>query len=511
MEKIEEQIATSGNKITNIFQGYNTFYDEGCLHALTGVTESGAGSIETRCKVVTNFESFSSAINLSASASVSYLDIGGASDKATFTRDLSLTTYSISVIAYGHKVSENLSVKTVQFIEGVTPPTSDTLKSFYRKYGDSYISQIKKGAEYIGIYTFFAQTKEEQQSIQNTLSVNGIYDGIKFDSEIQNKLSQVRKNVNTRQSFSQILFGFNSMKLPDQNEIGKFLDNEFASTKPDAPTIISYSTSGYETVLDNDAFGSIEKTRQLFDGKFTSLTLAEVISNMAYLRNQVDFISSVYLTYGIDEGSDPKFFNNRTKIAEDWKTLSSLVTQIYDKPYERFTIPKLDSLTFGVPELTVRIEENAPWGGDSGAPFQDVTYMSVHSQTKISRIVMRGGAWVDCLEVTYVNAEGKKTVCTHGGNGGAESLPFNLQPRERIISIKGTATAERYIYQLEFKTNYNQQFKWPLKPDGAAKMFPPLELKDNQVILGFGGRAGKYLDQLQPIICTFIPAEWIKQ
>ncbi|GMA59716.1 jacalin-like lectin [Alicyclobacillus fastidiosus] len=93
------------------------------------------------------------------------------------------------------------------------------------------------------------------------------------------------------------------------------------------------------------------------------------------------------------------------------------------------------------------------------------------------------------------------------GRGGKASQPFNLQPRERLTTISGTAG--KYVNQLQFKTNYEQPFVWPPSPDGA-KVFPVLSLNKNQVILGFQGRSGGYLDQLQPVICTFSPAVWLE-
>ena len=206
MEQVQESQMVKGqlSGVANIFQGYNTFSDSGCLHALEGIHEDAGASLSVQCKIAKDFKSFTDAINLSASASVSYMGFG-ASDKASFFKSLSLTTYSISVIAYGHKVSENLVAKTVNFKDGVQIPIPDkpeTLKRFYEQYGDSYVSQIKRGGEYIGVFVFYAQTLEEQQIIQNTLSGSGVINGAKFDADLSVKLSNSKVGSNKTKFFS---------------------------------------------------------------------------------------------------------------------------------------------------------------------------------------------------------------------------------------------------------------------------------------------------------------------
>ncbi|GMA59715.1 jacalin-like lectin [Alicyclobacillus fastidiosus] len=421
---VESNLVTGRLNVANIFQGYNTFSDSGCLSALHGQYDDIGAVLTTQYRVVTDFESFTRAINLSASASVSYLGYS-VSDKASFAQSLSLTTYSITVIAYGHKVSENRVARDVKWREGVEIPTPTTLNAFYQQYGDSFVSQIKRGAEYIGVYVFYAQSREEQQSIQNTLAAKGIYDGVTLSASLQSGLSEVQQSVQTRQRFAQVLYGFKSLKLPSPDNIASFLDGEFATREPDAPTVISYATSGYETALNTEVFKPIERTRRLFDGQFTSVTLAQVIAKMAYLKNQVEYIGRVYDTYGWNNENDSTYVNNAKIIESDWSELSSLITKIYDDPSQQYEIPDLQSLKFGVPELNFRINANEPyWGGSGGDAFQDVTYKSVLNQTRIARIVIRGGAYVDRLEVTYVDGNGKETTWWHGGEGGKPASPL---------------------------------------------------------------------------------------
>ena len=100
------------------------------------------------------------------------------------------------------------------------------------------------------------------------------------------------------------------MQLPDQNNIGTFLENQFATTVPDQPTVISFATSGYESVLNNGVFQPIKDTRTLFDGQYVDESLAQIIAKMADLKNQVGYIARVYDTYDWAQANDPKFMSN---------------------------------------------------------------------------------------------------------------------------------------------------------------------------------------------------------
>ena len=192
------------------------------------------------------------------------------------------------------------------------------------------------------------------------------------------------------------------------------------------------------------------------------------------------------------------------QVKDDWSQLSSLITNINNDPTQQYKLPQLKSLNNGVPELNFQLTANEPhWGSDGGSPFQDVTYKSVLNQTRISRIVILGGLWVDQIEVTYIDGNGRETKYQHGG-GGTPGTPLNLQPHEYITMISGTAGG--YVNQLKFETNLKQVFVWPPSPQEAAPF--SCTIGKNQVLIGFQGRSGHFLDWMYFLIRTFLPATW---
>jgi len=261
--------------------------------------------------------------------------------------------------------------------------------------------------------------------------------------------------------------------------------------------------------LQDDVFTPIVATRDLFDDPFRTETIAEQCCNLTFAKNQAQSIDSIYRTYapGLNSDFDKQFKERFSKINSEWQTLKNLVADINKDPTQTYQIHPIESLSYGSPILKILINPVTPyWGGDGGGPFQDITYRSVLNHTRISQIVMHGGALVDKIEVTYTSDTGTTTV-SHGGGGGSPSSPFNLQASETIVQISGTAN--NIVCQLAFKTNYDQYFVWPPKPEGASA-FPTWNKGSNEIMIGFQGRSGEYLDQLQPLICTFKDAVWEK-
>lgn len=500
MESKKEQYSIAS--VVEMFQGYNSFTGKAAFKAVKGDFLQGDTNSKIKSVIVTDSSTMSKTLEISVSAGVSFMGTS-VNDKADFMDSLSLTTNSVSIVAYGSRITEHLVADEAEFI-AKSPPSIDDLLLFYKKHGDSFISEIVKGIEYIGVFTFYCQTKTHKESLSNTLTANGIVDGVKWDASLAMKLSSISEQTKTRQKWSQQMFGLNNVPYPEMQDVTKWLSETFPTLISDNATTVRYSATGYE-VLSN-VFDTIATTRQIFDsGVSKSPTVSTRCTAMSELTAQAQFVKDVYGYYALKPDFDKVFNTNFEAIEADTGTLHGLIEQIRLNPTVSYTVPSLPSLGLGLPVLNFAIETPVRAGGGGGGPYQDVTYLSVLSLTRIVSITMRGGNWVDRLDVSYRAKTGEEKVDMHGGGGGGQSNPLNLQEDEYIKSVSGVSG--NLINQIRWETSKGQRLIFPPHPDGAGA-FGPWTADDHQRLLGFQGRSGIYLDQLELVVCSFQFAIW---
>jgi hypothetical protein len=302
----------------------------------------------------------------------------------------------------------------------------------------------------------------------------------------------------------------------------------FGTLKPNVPTVISYGTTGYEHVNGfAPLFGQIVENRDLFEGTDGQAGLSANLSTLATLKNQIAWIQQVYQTYGyagdvnmVTIGAGGRAY----QVLDDYTQLATAIDVIAQDPTKAAEVPALPSLAYGSPELAFELVPGTtpPWGGTNGTgtggnPYVDVTAKgetstpgqttySILGQTTIGSLQVRGGAYVNCLLVGYQSATQALSVTLHGADrGGALSTQLTLQPGEFVTSISGMAG--EYVNQLTFQTSLGQQLTFPPQPWQAAQKWD-WAVPAGSVLVGFQGRSGADLDQLQPLLCTFSPATW---
>src|SRR5215213_3735396 len=75
-----------------------------------------------------------------------------------------------------------------------------------------------------------------------------------------------------------------------------------------------------------------------------------------------------------------------------------------------------------------------PFGGGGGGAFQDPG--PIPELTRILRISVRHGTYVDAIATTYLMADGSQQTFGHGGGGGTEDV-IDFNTGERIIAVVG--------------------------------------------------------------------------
>jgi hypothetical protein len=489
----------AGTAVTTMFQGFNTFTGAACGSVLNGAT--GSLGAQQRCdyKVCYSYDDLRSALEMSAAVGVDFVE-GSVDVKTNFLRTLNLTTNSVVIAVYANRITSSVSANDVR----LQPRHPSDLNAFFQAFGDSYVSQLVTGAEYIALYVFYAQSQSEQMSIGGQLQGKQITDGGALTENIQTALSSLSEFIDCRQTFSQMITGFSSLALPDPSNIVTFATQTFATATPDLPAVISYATSGYEDVPGIIAFSPVVATRNLFLGYTGQQGLSDQLAALSLLNNQTVLLKQCYSTYGYT--GDVELQKKAGQIQIDLTSIGSLIQKILADPTQTYSSQSYASLGYGTPQLNVELSRPVVWGGDGGATaYADVTPASVYQQTRLTALQVHGGSYVDNLITTYEAAGSAPVTIEHGGGGGSPGVPYSFDVDEFITGVNGWYGG--YVNQLGFTTTKGSIAPFPPTPKSAPNAIS-WTVPSGWVFLGFQGHYGSYLDQCIPVICQFGPAIW---
>lgn len=136
--------------------------------------------------------------------------------------------------------------------------------------------------------------------------------------------------------------------------------------------------------------------------------------------------------------------------------------------------------------------QSKPFGGDGGAPWDDVRGAS-SAIVGIYQINIRHGNQVDAIQVTYRLADGSTYLApAHGGSGGKPSS-FTLAEDEKIVRVV-CKTNNVLVDQVKFVTKNGVGEKHTYGPFGKTGETSVVELEGD--VIGFFGRSGDLLDAL---------------
>src|SRR5262245_18206903 len=392
--------ADTPTPVTTLFQGYDTFTGSACATAVTGASAPTGASQRCDYTVCTSYHSLMQALSISTAVTDDFLE-GSVGAKAGFVNRLNLTTYSVTVLVYANAISGDFAYTDVQ--PPATMPTD--LRQFTQTYGDSFVSALTLGAEYLAAFVFYAQSEDEQTDVTATLNAKGISDSGSLSATVASGLQEATQSITTRQSSSQIVNGLTGLTLPSTIPEMIAFALSFGTVwngKVTAPAVISYGTTGYEHVDGFlSRFQQVVQNRDLFVGANGQPGLSDDLSALATLKNQIAWIQQVYQTYGytgdpdmITTGAGGKAF----QVVDDYDQLATAIGLIAQDPTVEAQIPPLPSLTYGSPVLSFVLGPGTtpPWGGDEGKetggdPYCDVTGASIIAQTTITSLQIRGG------------------------------------------------------------------------------------------------------------------------
>lgn len=498
-----------------LFQGYNSVFGDARSIALQGTSQKVGGGSKVTCSVCTSATEVASALEIDAALSVAYGPVASVDAKTKYMSSLNITTYSISMVVHSKHTEGIEKFIDVGLKPGISVPSSDAdINTFVSGYGDSWISEITRGGEYFGTYTFFSETKEEQQSLEASLHASGIYSGVTVSAGVEAKLSNFLKTATVRYTFKQEISGILNPSFPKPEN---FIDYAlaFPSLPLDSPTIIGFASSGYEIVPGLDkAFKKVAENRRYFTiGDSTHPGgLAGSLATIAGIKNQASDIQALYTFYN---------YTGDTLLASRWATAKSDFDAIVNQmqTFETaattsFPTLPLTSIQNGSPAFVYELGKSPDWGADNaGDPFNDVdvrTYLQKF--TRIAEVQLRGSvSFVEQILTTYEDKTGKY-VKTHGGTAGTLTSPLQLLPGQRM-AVRARTDPKSYslLKQLYIVLNDGRSITAGPSVGTVHEWIAPV----GSIVMGFHGRGRDgtgsiaFVYQIGVDYAFIKPANWV--
>ena len=519
--------------VAEIGVGYNTFTGSAMPNSALSGAITGCQGVQSASyvKICASVESLQQTLSQTSGYSIGVPGMFKVSHSETKTQTLNVNDTSVSVVVVSKVVTDSPVLNSCGLL---TAAQALEPKVFYDQYGDSYVSSTVNGGEYVAVFVYNCETMTESQSVQKSLSAGIDTDGTTVNASLAATLSNTQSSANVSCTCHQSVRG-SSDPLPvltftPSNDITTLINYAaaFGATSVNAPVVLSYTTTGYETLVTNHAtFQSVITNRSTL-----TTQVAPMLSQLQGIWSQILSLAKTYQTYGYSGDPNISFpavtGTKSGDVASAINGLNSWTDAVALNPFTLTPLPAAlnppTALAAGSPNLALQIPTNPLWGTCVSTPYQDIEVGQTIATTNtafnttssnpnpiplnqlpvIGSINISGGDWVNEISVTY-DVQAGPTTFTHGQPGGATNYPINLQSGEYIISISGSYGG--YINQLTFNTNLGQSYTFPPNPASTGGVVS-WTAASGEVLVGFQGSSGSYLNQLQPITIQFQPSVW---
>lgn len=485
--------------------------------AVEGEALAGEVGANSHCSVCRTASELAQAMQVQQGGSLTGLGLLPLlSAKREFLNSLKTTVYSVSVVVHTWRIITTATLSTPRLRDDVPVPRSeDELDQFVRIHGDSYISAIGLGGEFLGVYTFRSETHDQADKVSNALAAGGLMNGFRLGIELHRTLETVSQQSSIRYDVDYRVRGTAAVPKLDPADLVAYAES-FGSTGFDQPALLQLRSQGYEKVPEIGlAFQPVAANRELFT---RSGGLLRQRQRIVELINQIQDTKECLRIYGIQLAEAGDLEANRQKAQGDLDTLEALSRAYQSSPSAPLDPPQLPSLDLGSPHLVTTVREDpatlaghieAPNGQAFEFPFDLST--AVQRRVRLCGVAMEAGWRIDKLTLRYKSHEAAaEAVVRHGGDDGLLQGTKSLGEGESITAI-ASEFGPKNIDRLSLRNGDT----WTLTGGGEKgdKQHPlNWQRAANQVVLGFTGRSDDdkhgALYALQAVVAEFERLMW---
>lgn len=502
------------NRVTDCFGERDR---PGANVAVTGRVIPGAARGMMHCRVCRTASELAQAMQFEAGGSLSGLGfLPMLRIKRDFFASLKTTVFSLSVVVHAWRVTSSAFLSEPHLLPDLTiPENPDEINKFALLYGDSFISSLDLGGEFIGVYTFRSETREQADKVTNELAAGGLVSGFQLGVDLHQALETVSRSTAISYDFSFSVSGVSQTPELQAEEMVAFAQS-FGSNGFTQPALLSLATLGYETLPDmHGTFDAVAANRDRFTCNGGFLRQKQRLQELV---NQIEETRETLKIYGIVLADRQELANNKALLENDLDTLTELQTSYKAAPSSPLPTPALSSLHLNTPHIVASVREDpatqigniqAPNGHRFDFPFDFCT--AIQRRVRLTGIALEAGWRIDRLQLCYASRNPfREQVFAYGGKRGLRQGERRLPDGESITALY----AEFGPKNID-KLNIINADMWQLAGGGdkGDKLHPlHWQRSANEVVLGFTGRsddsdAGAVFS-LQAVVARFEGIEW---
>ena len=208
----------------------------------------------------------SDSIDVNTSFSASYAGLGKVDAKADYLHKMKLTTNSLSIVVRAKQIIKTESMTSARLVDGIKPGPNFDLNNFVAVYGDSFVSEIAYGGEYIATYVFYCENEEEQTDIATSLEITGGTGSLEVNAELSMKLKHAESRTTVRSELFQLKTGVTGVADSKGEDIADFALN-FSKLHLNVPVVCDFNCKGYEELPGlASIFQEVVDVREYFCG-----------------------------------------------------------------------------------------------------------------------------------------------------------------------------------------------------------------------------------------------------
>ncbi|MEA5443967.1 jacalin-like lectin [Cyanobium gracile] len=423
--------------------------------------------------------------------------------KQAFRDSLKTTAFSLSLVVWARQVAAALDVGQTHLLDGFAVPGGPAeLEAFVALHGDGFVAAAEVGGECHGVFTFYAQSREQARLVEREFEAGLGLGGLALTPALVETVTTVARTAAVNVGFRMQVIGSRAQPPAEAASLIPFA-RDFAGLPLDQPALIGVRTRGYESVpAIGAAFRAVATNRQLFSGEGPGEGLLERRERLEGLIHQMDWVADTYRLYAV--AADPSLAIRRAVATADLAALDACRSAYAAAATAPLEAPQLPSLAAGSPELNVTLGEELPMGGNGGAPFAFPGRAgAIRQRRHLVEVALRTGSRVDQIQLRYAGEGDPLEAEVHGGGGGGDRGRLELGQGvviRRIEALSGTRVDRLFLTSSDGQRiggggeAGDRLIDWTVPADSA--------------VLGFSGRSGRELDGLRVVVARFGPLIW---
>jgi hypothetical protein len=427
-----------------------------------------------------------------------------------FLESLHTTVFSVSLVVQARRVLEGIEAQEPHLRGDVAPPTDPSgLDRFVAQHGDCRVRSVQLGGEVQGIFTLYAQSREEAEAMVRSIGLTLPLEGLTLSPELGSQLSRIRRETSVNSSLRVRVLGLSQAPAVGSADELVALTSSFGGLTIDAPVVLSAETRGYEEIPElMTVFQPVVANRQLFCGTGSKPGLLRRKERLLEIANQCRWVEETCRLYG--QPPEPTLQNQGRQVRADIAAIDELAEAFARSAASTLQVPELPALLQGSPRLVPMIRDGHRLGGEGGEPFAfSDRSRAIQRRRRLWKVGLNAGRLIDRIRLTYrqesdpVGSDGLANEWTeaYGGGGGDDRgmLELDLDNHEQITTLN--ANTGTGVDQLEVISSDGQRLAGGRPSNGGRAS--SWRAGRQEVLLGFQGRAKTWLDALQPVIADF--------